>query len=112
MLAPESYFFLRSAASLSRAAPVTRLPFFRVSATRASSWEVRSGLLMITPRGRPSHPFGKVRTTSFVVLQRSRTNGIRNSKLVTPVTLRNLLTKGQVKPGVGAVHRAQVRKQM
>ena len=44
MLAPESYFFFRSAASFSRAAPVTRLPFFRVSATRASSWEVRSGL--------------------------------------------------------------------
>src|SRR5690606_6130800 len=51
MLAPASYFFFRSAASLSRAAPVTRLPFFRVSATRASSWEVRSGLLMITPTG-------------------------------------------------------------
>src|SRR5579884_2184582 len=37
MLAPESYFLLSSDASFSRAAPVTRLPFFRVSATRASS---------------------------------------------------------------------------
>ncbi|GGP68032.1 hypothetical protein GCM10010214_47900 [Streptomyces abikoensis] len=64
MLAPESYFFFRSAASFSRAAPVTRLPFFRVSATRASSWEMRLLSLMITPRRPPGHPFGKVHKKS------------------------------------------------
>ncbi|BAU82335.1 hypothetical protein SLA_1396 [Streptomyces laurentii] len=75
MLAPESYFFFRSAASLSRAAPVTRLPFFRVSATRASSWEVRSGLLMITPPVRPGHPFDKVGAIRSRRVKRSVTAG-------------------------------------
>src|ERR1700722_18023550 len=36
MLSPELYLFLRSEASLVRSAPVTRVPFFRVSVTLSS----------------------------------------------------------------------------
>jgi hypothetical protein len=36
MLSPESYLFFRSDASLVRSAPVTRVPFLRVSVTRTS----------------------------------------------------------------------------
>ena len=36
MLSPASYLFFRSDASLARSAPVTRVPFLRVSATRTS----------------------------------------------------------------------------
>src|SRR5688572_18103921 len=65
MLAPPSYVFLRSAATFSRAAPVTRLPFLRVSTTHAASKEVRSVARLIAPRGLPGHPLGQVRLTTF-----------------------------------------------
>src|SRR5204862_5714064 len=56
MLTPDSYFFLRSADSLSRSAPVTRRPLVR-SATGVSSF-VTAAPDMITQRDPIGHPCG------------------------------------------------------
>src|SRR5881397_2755792 len=64
MLCPASYFLFRSAASLSRSPPVTRLPFLSsatsVPSTSNSSWsEMSPGENAATPRmaaGKPGRP--------------------------------------------------------
>ncbi|GAA0494965.1 hypothetical protein GCM10009544_63850 [Streptomyces stramineus] len=102
MLAPESYFFFRSAASFSRAAPVTRLPFFRVSATRASSWEMRLLSLMITPTRPPGHPFDKVDGMTFPRFPAVTAPGAGNSELSSSYGRPGGGVKKQVRRGTRA----------
>src|SRR5690606_28750129 len=74
MLSPESYLFFRSAASLSRSAPVTRVPFFRVSATSTSRSDVVTAALspaMISHSRRFGYPLAQKRSVE-VVLQVTR----------------------------------------
>src|SRR5690349_9633169 len=87
MLSPESYLFLSSAASLSRSAPVTRVPFLRVSATSTSRSDVVTAALspaMISHSRPIGYPLRQKRSASL--LWRSR-KCHQIGKLLTPDVL-------------------------
>src|SRR3954466_8808738 len=84
MLSPESYLFLSSVASLSRSAPVPRVPFFRVSATSTSRSDVVTAALspaMISHSRQIGYPLRQKRSKELLCRLGERH---QITKIVTP----------------------------